>query len=125
LVWARPLQGAFVFALPMMGTLFFTAWVTYDHHVGLHTDNPFEGSFNIMNQWFNRLTGNLGYHTAHHYRQGVHWSRLPELHDKIKDRIPAHCFTDSLFDAFLPNPVPVSAVVGLSASLRPPEVEGS
>jgi fatty acid desaturase len=34
------------------------------------------------------VTGNLGYHTAHHYKQGVHWSKLPALHEKIKDKIP-------------------------------------
>jgi fatty acid desaturase len=99
-----------VFLLPMIVTHFYTAWVTYDHHAGLATDSPFEGSYNIVNRWFNRLTGNLGYHTAHHYKQGVHWSRLPELHEQIKDRIPAHCYTRSVFDAFLPNaqPMPVA-----------------
>lgn len=100
---ARPLAGLCVFLAPMVLSLFFTAWVTYDHHAGLATDSHFEGSFNIMNHWFNRLTGNLGYHTAHHYKQGVHWSRLPELHAEIADRIPAHCYTQSFFDRVLPD----------------------
>jgi len=38
------------------------------------------------------LSGNLGYHTAHHYKPGVHWSKLPELHAKIADRIPDDCY---------------------------------
>ena len=117
LIWARPVAGTFVFGLPMVVTMFYTAWVTYDHHVGLHTDDPFEGSYNIMNRWFNRLTGNLGFHTAHHYKQGVHWSRLPQLHETIKHRIPAHCFTASLFDAVLPDPRLVA-----DSSVPPPAV---
>lgn len=103
LTWARPLPGLLLFLLPMVTTLFFTAWVTYDHHTGLESDSPFEASHNILNPWFNWLTGNLGYHTAHHYRQGVHWSRLPALHAQIEERIPRHCFTKSLFDVWLPD----------------------
>ena len=106
LVWARPLAGLFVVVLPMITSLLYTAWVTYDHHAGLDTDDQFQSSYNIMNRWFNRLTGNLGYHTAHHYRQGVHWSRLPELHARIADRIPAHLYRASTFDRALPDSVP-------------------
>ena len=103
LVWARPLQGLTVYLLPMIGTMFYTARVTYDHHAGLATDDHFCASNNILNPWFNRLTGNLGYHTAHHYRQGTHWSQLPELHARIEHRIPAGCFVETLFDAVLPS----------------------
>lgn len=103
LVWYRPVPGLFIFVLPMVGTLMFTAWVTYDHHAGLTSENHFEASYNIMNRWFNVLTGNLGYHTAHHYKQGVHWSDLPKLHESIKDKIPAHLYRVSTFDAMLPG----------------------
>lgn len=102
LVWLRPLQGVMLFVLPMISCVLFTAWVTYDHHTGLETENAFEGSYNIMNRWFNLLTGNLGYHTAHHYKQGAHWSQLPALHETIKDKIPAHLFRKSTFDTVLP-----------------------
>jgi fatty acid desaturase len=101
LVWYRPLPGLFVFVLPMVCTLMFTAWVTYDHHAGLLTDDPFQASYNIPNRWFNVLTGNLGYHTAHHYKQGVHWSQLPALHETIKAKIPAQLYRKSTFDAAL------------------------
>lgn len=103
LVYAKPLQGLLLFALPMLCSLLFTAWVTFDHHAGLETDDPFQASYNIMNRWFNRLTGNLGYHTAHHHRQGVHWSQLPELHARIAHRIPAHLYRKSTFDEALPD----------------------
>jgi fatty acid desaturase len=61
-----------------------------------------------MNRWFNYLTGNLGYHTAHHYKQGLHWSKLPALHDEIVHKIPDECMVKSTFDAFLPDDLVVT-----------------
>ena len=103
LMWYHPLQGTFLFLLPMTVSLLFTSWVTYEHHSGLHTDNEFEASHNTLSRWFNVLTGNLGYHTAHHYKQGLHWSKLPALHEQIKDKIPAHLYRKSTFDLVLPD----------------------
>jgi len=97
LCWFRPLPALFVFLLPMVFSLLFTAWVTYDHHSGLDTDDAFQASFNNTNRLFNLLTGNLGYHTAHHYRQGLHWSKLPELHEQIQHRIPLELIRNSKF----------------------------
>lgn len=92
LLWYRPLPALFIFVLPMISSLLFTAWVTYAHHAGLDVDDVFAASYNNISPAYNLLTGNLGYHTAHHYKQGVHWSRLPELHEKIKDKIPEHLY---------------------------------
>jgi fatty acid desaturase len=103
LVAFRPVAGIVLFALPMVCSLLYTTWVTYDHHSGLETDDHFHGSYNNLNTLFNRLTGNLGYHTAHHYRQGVHWSKLPELHARIQHKIPAHLYRKSTFDRVLPG----------------------
>lgn len=104
LVWYRPLPALFCFVLPMMSSLLFTAWVTYEHHAGLDVDNVFEASYNNTSPIYNLLTGNLGYHTAHHYKQGVHWSRLPELHEKIKDKIPARLYTNNFLGSDFLNP---------------------
>lgn len=103
LCYFKPVQGLFLFVLPMICSLIFVAWVTYDHHAGLDTDKHFEASYNIMNRFFNKLTGNLGYHTAHHYRQGLHWSKLPELHEEIKHEIPQHLFVEATFDFLFPD----------------------
>ena len=102
----KPVAGMFVFAVPMVCTVLYTSWVTYDHHAGLDSDDHMKASYNIMNRWFNRLTGNLGYHTAHHYKPGLHWTALPALHDEIKHRIPAELMIKSTFDAFLPDDKP-------------------
>lgn len=97
LVWFKPAAGLFLFALPMITSLLFTAYVTYDHHAGLSTEIEFEASYNNLSKIFNFLTGNLGYHTAHHHRQGVHWSKLPALHATIADKIPEHLYQRSIF----------------------------
>lgn len=89
LVCYKPIAGLFLFVLPMICGLTLTAWATYEHHAGLDTDNEMEASYNNMSRFYNLCTGNLGYHTAHHYKQGVHWSKLPELHAKIESQIPA------------------------------------
>lgn len=98
LVWYKPVEAIMLFVLPMITSLIFTAYVTYDHHSGLDTKNEFEASRNKLSPFYNLLTGNLGYHTAHHHKQGVHWSKLPELHEKIKDRIP-----ESLYQKMIIN----------------------
>ena len=90
LIAYHPVAALFIFVLPMFLGLFMTAWATYEHHAGLDTDNQYEASFNNLNYWYNLFTGNLGYHTAHHYNGGLHWSKLPQLHDKIAHHIPEH-----------------------------------
>ena len=97
LCWFRLAPALLVFVFPMIISLIITAWVTYDHHAGLDTQDQFQASFNNTNRIANLLTGNLGYHTAHHYRQGVHWSKLPELHKEIKEKIPAALMKDTMF----------------------------
>ena len=94
----NPFNALFLFILPMIGSLLYTTWATYDHHVGLDSQDQFKASYNNTSKWFNILTGNLGYHTAHHYKQGVHWSKLPDVHEKIKHKIPAECFKKSSFE---------------------------
>jgi fatty acid desaturase len=88
----RPLPALFVFVMPMTFMLFHTAWATYTHHAGKKTSSHFVASNNIIHRGYNLLTGNLGYHTAHHYKPGVHWSQLPALHAEIAEKIPADCY---------------------------------
>ncbi len=95
-LWFRPLETALVFLLPSFLTLFHTVWATYEHHAGLPVDGHLNASRNRDNRSYNVLTGNLGLHTAHHKRPGLHWSLLPELHEKIRDQIPE----EQIFKAF-------------------------
>jgi fatty acid desaturase len=87
-------NALFVFVIPMVFGYLVTCWHTYCHHAGLDTENHFEASHNIMHRWYNILAGNLGYHTAHHVKPGLHWSKLPEYHATIADKIPAHLYIE-------------------------------
>jgi fatty acid desaturase len=71
-----------------------TCWSTYDQHAGLDADEPLAASYNITHKWYNILTGNVGYHTAHHLSPHLHWSKLPAFHRTIQDRIPAHLYRE-------------------------------
>ena len=93
----NPLNALFVFVMPMVVGLYVTAWHTYYHHAGLDTDDKFAASWNIIHTGYNVLTGNLGYHTAHHVRCTVHWSELPAFHDTLADKIPAHLYRRPCF----------------------------
>lgn len=101
----QPMQAMILFVLPMLCGLLITAWATYDHHAGLPTEDDFTASYNNLNVTFNLLTGNLGYHTAHHYKQGVHWSLLPGLHEEIKHRIPDELYRTSYWDLVYSVPI--------------------
>ena len=92
LVAINPFNALMIFIIPMVMSFLVTCRHTYDHHAGCSEDDEYAASNNIMHRWYNVLTGNLGYHTAHHLRPGLHWSKLPAFHARIASRIPAANF---------------------------------
>ena len=67
---------------------------TYDHHSGLHTKDKYEASRNILSRFYNISRLNLGYHTAHHIKPGLHWSELPQYHQTIETNIPENLISN-------------------------------
>lgn len=92
LVWVNPFNAVAIFVVPMLISFVMTCRHTYDHHAGCSEEDEYAASNNITHRWYNILTGNLGYHTAHHLRPGLHWSKLPAFHASIADKIPAQNF---------------------------------
>jgi fatty acid desaturase len=89
LFWHDWYNALFIFLLPMCVSLYVTAWATYFHHAGLDTKEHRDASYNILHRGYNLMTGNLGYHTAHHTKHGLHWSKLPVLHAELARDIPS------------------------------------
>lgn len=88
LFWVHPVNTLILFvALPGL-VLLHTCSATYEHHSGLETDDPFQATRNRTSRVYNLLSQNLGYHTAHHVRPGLHWSELPAYHAEIEASIP-------------------------------------
>ena len=84
----NPLNTLLIFLIPGFIALNHTIWATYEHHSGCATSDHLVASVNRDNHIYNRLTGNLGLHTAHHKRPGLHWSLLPQVHEEIASEIP-------------------------------------
>lgn len=89
LVYINPVNALLLFVLPMAFSFMMTCRHTYDHHAGCSEEDEYAASNNITHRWYNIFTGNLGYHTAHHLRPGLHWSKLPAFHARIAHRIPS------------------------------------
>jgi fatty acid desaturase len=87
LLWLNPVNATLIFVIPMLLAYIGTCGTTYFHHAGLETDDHLHASHNVVHPVYNMITGNLGYHTAHHMKQALHWSKLPEFHKTIADKI--------------------------------------
>lgn len=94
IIW-DPLKALLIFVIPMLVMFYLLIAATYKHHAGLETDDHFEASTNRLSRFYNLRTFNLGYHTAHHLKPGIHWAKLPEMHQEIEDKIPAELISDS------------------------------
>ncbi len=66
---------------------FVTRYTDYLNHFGC-THNEYEIANNCLNKFDNLVCNNFGYHTAHHLYPNAHWSKLPDIHKQIENRIP-------------------------------------
>lgn len=89
LLWLDPAKTLILFVLPMLGMLLFLVDTTFEHHVGLDTEDEMAATNTRLDWFYNVCSWNLGYHTAHHVRPGLHWTELPAFHQTIEHRIPS------------------------------------
>ena len=109
LLLINPLNALILFILPMPLMLIGLLDNTYQQHQGLDVRSDYTASRNTTNRFYNLVSWNLGYHTAHHMHPSVHWSELPALHEKIRARIPDHLICNSvLLSACDSKPAPLA-----------------
>ncbi len=72
--------------LPQQFGLFAVLVFNYVQHVHADEESEFDHSRNFTG-FLNVLLFNNGYHTVHHDKAGTHWSKTPELHAKVADKI--------------------------------------
>jgi fatty acid desaturase len=101
--WQKALL--FVF-LPWVAAMAMLTGVNLLQHDGCRPDEPMHTSRNFIGRLGNWFFLNNGFHTAHHLRPNLHWSRLPGFHREASGRIPpslkrrsilAYLFTHYLF----------------------------
>lgn len=87
MLWVNPFL-TLAYMLPWYFLVYFvTRYIDYLNHFSC-SDGKFDSSNNSLNVWYNRLGCNFGYHSAHHYKPGAHWSLLPEIFADIRPNIP-------------------------------------
>ncbi len=73
------------------GPWLFAQWVLVTINLLQHQDCDFDSAFghsrNITGRFANWLLLNNGFHTAHHNFPALHWSLLPEAHEKMASLI--------------------------------------
>lgn len=72
--------------LPQQFGLFSVLVFNYVQHVHADEESEFNHSRNFTG-FLNVLLFNNGYHTVHHDKAGTHWSKTPQLHADVADKI--------------------------------------
>jgi fatty acid desaturase len=62
----------------------------YLEHFGCQPDNPLANSVSSYHRLYNLLWFNNGYHQEHHWKPKVHWTKMGELHEQIRDTLEAN-----------------------------------
>lgn len=81
--WKKALLFVFI---PQQVSLFSVLIFNYVQHVHANEESEYNHSRNFTGL-LNFFLFNNGYHTAHHDKAGIHWSKVPEEHRKIEMHI--------------------------------------
>lgn len=73
--------------LPQQIALNSVLFFNYLQHIHADEDSEYNHSRNITGWFLNAFLFNNGFHTAHHVKPHLHWSRTPEFHHEIEPEI--------------------------------------
>lgn len=91
-----PVKALILFVLPMPIMHLGLLDNTYMQHSDMDVSSDFTASRNTTNPVYNFISWNLGYHTAHHIKPHLHWSKLPAYHASIAHQIPPSMICNSV-----------------------------
>jgi beta-carotene hydroxylase len=104
----------------------YAAWgivgTNYFQHDGCDETHPYNHSRNFIGKGLNWFLFNNGFHGAHHLKPGLHWSLLPQFHEKMvaphihksldRNSLLAYLFEAHIYPAkrmdYLGNPIVLS-----------------
>ena len=74
---------------------YYLGWVLsyaegYLEHYGCQPGNPFANSVSSYHRLYNLLWFNNGYHQEHHWDPKCHWTRMKDLHARIRPQLLAN-----------------------------------
>jgi fatty acid desaturase len=78
--WRKTLLFVIV---PQQVALFSVLIFNYIQHVHADEESKFNHSRNFVSRYTNFMLFNNGYHTAHHQKASIHWSKMPDEHKRI------------------------------------------
>lgn len=91
-------DAVLILLLPWLIAQIFLVAVNYLQHDACDTDSELLHSRNVTGRIMNWFFFNNGFHTAHHLKPGLHWSKLPEYHfNVLEDAMPSRLNYRSLF----------------------------
>lgn len=77
--WPRALMLLFI---PHLYAAWGIVGTNFWQHDGCDENHPYNHSRNFTGKFLNYLCFNNGFHGIHHEKPGLHWSLLPEYHEK-------------------------------------------
>jgi fatty acid desaturase len=75
--------------IPLYALMIYGAWtlnwaLSYcEHHSATDQQDSRRDSVSCYNRAYNLLFMNTGYHQEHHYRPGIHWTKLPDIKKQL------------------------------------------
>jgi fatty acid desaturase len=80
---ANPVKALWFVGVPWAMAVIALLSVNFIQHDGCNPGDRYNCSRNFTSSLGNWLFFNNGYHTIHHLRPTLHWSELPEAHDRL------------------------------------------